>query len=258
MPINSLAPDRSITPNQLAFPNKGRGGGGGGSTTYQQDVETIYNNTYNITLDRTGERRELDRIQASIMAAELRAKTYVDEWHNAFQWTMDDTVEPQNILFNTWYPLQFPLCMQRGSVAANNVYWEFQATRELTGTYFVGAEIELKHQALAQVSSTEAAVFVDGVFYANLPWTDTKDTESANGTPSHSHIRYGAALVPAIQGNRISIWVRITSSQTDDDYYTGSIGGHVHGFRVACHGDKTYRNWSDYNVAIPADSYTTP
>lgn len=257
MPINSKADERSIVPAQLAFRERGRGGSGGGTTSYQQDVTNIVNST---VVYQTSEvaRRELDRIQASIMAAELRAKTYVDKWHNAFQWTMDDTVEPQNILFNTWYPLQFPLCMQRGSVAANNVYWEFQATLELSGTYFIGAEIELKHQALAQVSSTEAAVFVDGVFYANLPWTDTKDTESANGTPSHSHIRYGAALVPAIQGNRISIWVRITSSQTNDGYYTGSIGGHVHGFRVACHGDGTYRNWSDFNVAIPADSYTTP
>ena len=259
MPINSnRTGERSIVPAQLAFKQTGNGGSGNGTTTYQQDVTTIVNN---ITVYQTTEvaRRELDRLQASILAAELRAKTYANEWHNAFQWAMDDTVEPQNILFNTWYPLQFPLCIQRGSVAANaGGYWEFQATRELVGTYFIGAEIELKHQTAAVVESTEAAIMIDGVWYANLPWTDQRDTESNVMSPSHSHVRYGGTLVPAINGNRISVWVRISSSQTDDDYYTGSIGGHVHGFRVACHGENEYRNWSNYNLATPSDSYTQP
>lgn len=257
MPINSKALERSVTPAQLAFPTGNRGGGGSGTTTYQQDVTNVVQSITNyVTTDVA--QRKLDAIPALIMAAELRAKAYVDDWHNAFQWTMDATVEPQSILFNAWYPLEFPLCMQRGSVAANSVYWEFQATRETTGTYYIGAEIELKHAPAAAVASTEAAVFVDGAWYCNLGWTDVKDTESNALNPSHSHVRYGGALVPAIRGKRISIWVRITSGQVGDDYYTGSIGGHVHGFRVACHGDKTYRNFSDYNLATPNDSYTTP
>ena len=261
MPISEPYLPKGNAPQSLAFEEPA-----GSQASYQTTISVREEVTRTVEelddfgyADRAYVDSRIAAVMSAITAAELRAKTHVNDWHNAFQWAMDDTVEPQNILFNVWYPLQFPLCIVQGDVAANSGgYWEFQATRETEGSYFIGAEIELKHQNAAVVESTEAAIMVDGVWYANLPWTDQRDTESNVMSPSHSHVRYGATLMPCIRGKRISVWVRISSSQTDDDYYTGSIGGHVHGFRVSCNGDRTYRNLSDLNTATPSNSYTQP
>lgn len=187
--------------------------------------------------------------QRSVQDAEMRAKMYADEWHNAAMWQMDTSGSPYTVYFNTWWPLSFPLevirgshCVSRGPSATPRPGWAFRPPMELQGVYRMSFYITIQHQAAAGVSTTKAGLLLDGQIALELDQMD--DDVSGDGAGTQRDVWLKNSVLINLDGTKemaLGIYARNGAGGYDTYSNTSSvsIGGWVCVERVACYAKGT-------------------
>lgn len=238
MPISELYKDRSIVPDALAFPTRGRSGGGTGIVSFQNEL-TNYVNTQT-TIVQTDTQYVQGAVETAMLAmtnAERRAKHWVGEYERVGRWDIKSDVV---ITTNTSDPLQFGNEVIRimgaqfdGTPQTAGAKWRYVCPADAEGIYLVESMLLIKLTVATGCTRARLATFIDGVQWSIL---DSIDRGYAGENPIQDAKLSGCDLVPLSAGQELTICVFIQSGTTGDQTvgYPTSVYGRVNLARTRC------------------------
>lgn len=239
MPIGEAIPDRKITDDHKAFPDRG-GGGGQVSSTYQTELNeyktTIINN---VTISEATElvRGEVEQRNH----AERRAKAYVGDYQQLFDFDIDDDII---VTTGTWDDVNFQHEVistpgaQEIPLSGGAASWSFTPTGAIAGVYMVGVHLELSFPSLQNVSMVKLGVKINGALYRVIDAIDSG--YPSDGAAIVDCILGGAVPVPLAHNQTMTIGLFAFNGGSGDITLTHSSGecvGYVYGHRVLCDRD---------------------
>lgn len=238
MPISELYKDRSIVPDALAFPNRGRTSGGTGIVSFQNELTNyVTTQTTIVQTDTQHVQNAVESAMLSMTNAERRAKHWVGEYERVGRWDIQGDVV---ITTNTNDPVQFNTEVIRimgaefnGTAGTGGAKWRYICPPDAEGIYLVESFILYTLTAGMACSRARFATFIDGIQWSIL---DTIDRNYAGENPMLDLKLSGCDLVPLKAGQELTIQTFINASSAADQTltYSASVYGRVNIVRTRC------------------------
>lgn len=244
MPINDPIQNRKVAPGSLAFERRrmvyGTAYAGeepeGDVYNYQYYIDLNYNITINNIVTKPLLQSESLRLMNSMSNAEHRAKHYVSDYKQSFQWDLQ-----ANWAFYTdvWWPVPFDVEVLRTQGVFNKdtfsgETWSFRPTDQNKGVWWVHTYLQIRFAKIGEIDEARLAYFVNGVLFRIIDMVDHHEMGSNN------HIEdcrlQGGCHIPLKAGDKLEVkmFTQAPASEDSGVLYPSSVYAYVTGHRENC------------------------
>jgi hypothetical protein len=258
MPINDPIQNRKVAPGSLAFERRrmvyGSAYAGeepeGDVYNYQYYIDLNYNITINNIVNKTFLNTETNKILTSMQNAEERAKHYVSDYKQSFQWDLNGN---WSFMTDVYTPVPFNNEFLRTQGIQNESLdyddtWSFRPTDQNKGVWWVHTYVQIRYSNTSQVDEARLAYFVNGVMFRII---DMVDYHNMGDGP---HIRdarlMGGAHIPLRAGDKLEVKMIARTGGPSEEagvLFPSSIYAYITGHRENCELNTTGNTATDGN-----------